>query len=170
MMNDLMSPCKVLKYIPRASMRTIYFVWEVTFRLIINPNRLYCSAVWCWILFLNQSLTHKQDGEGCLLQWKAFDWTVTLVKSQRKAESCSLRVCIWERQFLFRWNVWFSSSVTGESGWDLKWNHSCISATEVFSQVLQRGEGSAALKVQSPFWSVPTEGCDGQLTGMQLSL
>lgn len=68
-------------------------------------------------------------------QPESLDWMAALVKSQKKAIRCSPRVCIWERVAgLYRWNVWFTSSVSGESGWDLKWNQSCISPTEVLLQ------------------------------------
>ena len=136
-------------------MRTIYFVWKVTFRLIINPNRIHCFAVWCLMLFLTHihTHTHTHTHAGAQTGRMAFDWMVALVKSQRKDVSRSLRVCVWERLAgLHRWNVWFSGSVRGESGWDLKWNQSCITATEVLSQYYSssssRGGGSVAPKVQ----------------------
>lgn len=58
-------------------MRTIYFVWEVTFRLIINPIRLHCFAVCCVTLFLMHSQTRRPT-----FHWKTFDWMIVLIKAQ----------------------------------------------------------------------------------------
>ncbi len=82
-MNDFINPYIVLylKCILRASMRTIYFVWKVTIRLVINQNRLYCSAVWCWMLFLMHA--HKQEGEAALTASGVW-LNVALVRSQIK--------------------------------------------------------------------------------------
>lgn len=131
----------------RASMRTIYFVWKVTFRLIINQNRLYCFAVCCLILFPIHSLTNRRYSSRLLLRWNAFDWMVALVKSQRKAVSHSLRVCMWERfAGLYRWNVWFSSSVSGESGWNLKWNQSATVCSQYYR--VEKAQSLQKLRVQ----------------------
>lgn len=128
-----------------------YIVLSEIYTESLNENYIFCVKsniqvdnksgqiiLLCCLVFnvVSDTLTHTQTGRRRpLSQRMAFDWTVALVKSQRKAVSCSLRVCVWEKLAgLYRWNVWSTSSVSGESGWDVKWSQSCISATEVLSQ------------------------------------
>lgn len=118
--------------------------------LSLNENYIFCVKsniqidnkfkhnilLCCLVLdFISDPLAHTQTGGSRLLsQWKEFDWLVALVKSQRKAVSCSLRVYFWERLAgLYRWNVFcFTAS---------------IPATEALS-LLQREGGSRGCRVK----------------------
>lgn len=143
-----------------------YIVLYEMYTESLNENYIFCvksniqvdnkseqNTLLCCLVFNVVSDSHTHTHAGAQTGRMVFDWMVALVKSQRKDVSRSLRVCVWERLAgLHRWNVWFSGSVRGESGWDLKWNQSCITATEVLSQYYSssssRGGGSVAPKVQ----------------------
>lgn len=64
-MNDFMNPHIVLSemYTESLNENYIFCVNKVTFRLIINQNRLYCFAIWCLMLFLIHSHTHTLKRE-----------------------------------------------------------------------------------------------------------
>lgn len=138
-MNDFMNPYIVLSEMYTESLNENY-IFCVKSNIQVD-NKSEQIILLCCVVF---NFISDTGGRWLLSQRMAFDWMEASVKSQRNDVSCSPRVCVWEGLAgLYRWNVWFTSSVSGESGWDLKWNQSCISATEVLSQYYREGEAQA---------------------------
>lgn len=83
-------------------MRTIYFVWKVSFRLLINQNWLYSFAVRCLMLFPIPS--HTQTGRSRMVRIERYS-----LSNITKKRCIVFPEGFFLRETLNRLNVWFTS-------------------------------------------------------------
>lgn len=94
-----------------------------------SQKRLCCLAVWCLMLLTlkhSHAYTNRREN-GAPTHNGVWLSTSASAKCQRKAVSCSPRVCIGnEFQVWAYWNIWFTGCVTAESGGELKRDQTCV--------------------------------------------
>lgn len=120
-MNDLMNLYIVLSELYTESLNENYIFCVKSMIQVVNKSEEIIKL--CCLVFNVHSHTNRPLGQRIVL----IEWSL------RKDVSCSLGG-FFLGETVYRWNVWLARSVSGESGWDLKWDQSCISATEVLPQ------------------------------------